>query len=323
MTRSLHVSKPHLAISTARLLALAVLLPGACQSGLKARPPRDASSGPGADATQPGGSAGNGDVAGMGSGGAAVPGTGGMAAGGRATGGGAGGNGGKTAGGNATGGNGGSGTGGTPVDCDAIAAKIAGQTGLVGTCTAVVRLDYATLAIISHAFVCGEYTPTDEAAARKTASADAVFPYAAPAGEGRLLSGPSPPDEWVFYQAPGDFGGAAAVSARSGLTVFAGSIVWMGTGKITVPATWDTSDLGPGCGQPAGWSARGFDLSGGEAADRMREAADVVLATALPSAFSRWGGLLDVVVLLYPRSVGVFDPATAEYVVLLNAGWLE
>jgi hypothetical protein len=55
----------------------------------------------------------------------------------------------------------------------------------------------------------------------------------------------------------------------------------------------------------------------------MMEAADVVLATALPSAFARWGSLLDVVVLLYPRSVGAFDPSTAEYIVLLNAGWLE
>jgi hypothetical protein len=257
-----------------------------------------------------------------------MPGTGGTATGGRATGGSGGGGtggratGGSATGGSATGGNSG-GTGGAPVDCAAIAAQIASQTGLVGTCTAVVRLDYQSLEILAHAFVCGKYAATDEATARETASADAVFPYASPAGEGELLSGPSPPDEWVFYQAPTDFGGAAAVSARSGLTVFAGSIVWMGTGKIMVPAAWETSDLGAGCGQPAGWSARGFDLSGGEATEHMRDAADVVLATALPSAFARWGSLLDVVVLLYPRSVGVFDPSTAEYIVLLNAGWLE
>jgi hypothetical protein len=225
-------------------------------------------------------------------------------------------------GGSATGGSSG-GTGGAPADCAGIAAEIASQTGLVGTCTAVVRLDYRSLEILAHAFVCGKYATPDEAMARATASADAVFPYASPAGEGKLLSGPSPPDEWVFYQEPTDFGGAAAVSARSGLTVFAGSIVWMGTGKIMVPAAWDTSDLGPGCGQPMGWSARGFDLSGGQATDHMMEAADVVLATALPSAFARWGSLLDVVVLLYPRSVGAFDPSTAEYIVLLNAGWLE
>jgi hypothetical protein len=55
----------------------------------------------------------------------------------------------------------------------------------------------------------------------------------------------------------------------------------------------------------------------------MSEAAEVVLATALPAAFARWGGVLDTVVLLYPRSVGVFNPTTAEYIVLLNAGWLE
>jgi hypothetical protein len=50
---------------------------------------------------------------------------------------------------------------------------------------------------------------------------------------------------------------------------------------------------------------------------------NVVLATALPAAFRKWGDLFDVVVLLYPRTLGTFDPAAAEYVVLVNAGWLE
>jgi hypothetical protein len=235
-----------------------------------------------------------------------------------------GGSGGKATGGLGTGGSGGGGSGGARTDCAAIAAQIASQTQLVGTCTAVVRLDYASLSMLGHAFVCGRYSRTDEATARKTASADVDFPFAAPAGDSKLLSGPSPEDEWVFLQEPGDFGGVAAVSVRSGRTVFAGSIVWMGTGEILLPTTWDASDLGSGCGpSPHGFTTRGFNLAGGEATPRFDEAADVALATALPAAFSQWGSLLDVVVLLYPRTVGAFDPTKAEYVVLLNAGWLE
>jgi hypothetical protein len=33
--------------------------------------------------------------------------------------------------------------------------------------------------------------------------------------------------------------------------------------------------------------------------------------------------LFDAVVLLYPRTTGAFDPATAEWIALLQGGWLE
>ena len=52
-------------------------------------------------------------------------------------------------------------------------------------------------------------------------------------------------------------------------------------------------------------------------------ALDVVWRTALPAGFAAGGYLFDAVVLRYPRSVGAFDPATAEWIVILNAGWLE
>ena len=55
----------------------------------------------------------------------------------------------------------------------------------------------------------------------------------------------------------------------------------------------------------------------------MTEAAYAVLDTALPAAFWQWGYVFDIMVLLYPRSVGAFNPTTAEYIVLLNAGYLE
>jgi hypothetical protein len=106
-------------------------------------------------------------------------------------------------------------------------------------------------------------------------------------------------------------------------SVFAGSIVWMGTGAITVPSTWDTTDLGSGCAPPSGLPIRGFDLSNGQAAARLDEAAAVVLQTALPAAFNQWGYLFNAAVILYPRTLGAFAADRAEYVVLLNAGWLE
>jgi hypothetical protein len=317
------------------LLLLAAALGDGCESGLRASETRDAAPGSGTDASQLGGFFGTG---GVGSGGNEAGGTtaapdadlqrdtaagGSSGTGGRATDG-------SAAGGAATGGSGGQGgfldasAGETGrADCAAIAARIASQTAMAGTCTAVVRLDYSTLTILSHAFVCGKYASPDEATARKTASTDATFQYAGPAGDGSLLSGPDPADEWVFFQSPSDFGGVAAVSARSGLTVFAGSIVWMGTGDIIVPSTWDTSDLGSGCAPLPRPSIRGFNLGSSEAGASFDEAADVVLQTALPAAFWQWGYVFDVVVLLYPRSVGAFVPEKAEYIVLVNAGWLE
>jgi len=353
MSRVPRIVHPRSVVRTAGALVLAAALGSACRSGMNASQRRDASASPGADANASGGSVGaDAHVSGgfTGTGGTAGMGNGGI--------GGAGGSGGQ--GGAVSRPDAGSCRGleipdfdcphGTPTyvciatdggwawsfvcpdpprdagaasDCAAIAASIARQTQLLGTCTAVVRLDYASLKILGHAFVCGRYAATDEATARRTASADVAFPYSSPVGEGNLLSGPSSRDQWVFLVPPSDFGGVAAVSVHSGLTVFAGSIVWMGTGSILLPATWETSDLGPGCGLPGGWSSRGFNLASGEAPDRMGDAANVVLGTALPAGFQRWGSVLDVVVLLYPRTLGAFDPTAAEYIVLVNAGWLE
>jgi hypothetical protein len=54
---------------------------------------------------------------------------------------------------------------------------------------------------------------------------------------------------------------------------------------------------------------------------------DLVVAavadTAVPAAMWQGGYVFETVVLRYPRSVGVFDPNSAEWVVLVNGGWLE
>jgi hypothetical protein len=198
----------------------------------------------------------------------------------------------------------------------------AGPAAQTGTCTAVVRLDYTSLAVLGHAFVCGPYTAGNEAKARAQADADATFPEAEAAGHGDvLMAGDTEGAEWLFYQSPGDFGGAAAVSARSGLTVFAGSIVWSGTGTLLVPAQWSSSELGRGCSSPM-FPIRAFDLRSGSAftSGDWSAAARVVFESALPSALVKLGGVFDSVLLLYPRTVGEFDPKKAEYVMLINGG---
>ena len=55
----------------------------------------------------------------------------------------------------------------------------------------------------------------------------------------------------------------------------------------------------------------------------MNAAVAVVGQTAVPAAFVTGGYNFDIVVLRYPRSVGEFNPDTAEWIVLWNGGWLE
>jgi hypothetical protein len=221
------------------------------------------------------------------------------------------------------------GAGGAPVppDCDAIVADLASSIVAPGACTAVVRLAHETKAPLGFALVCGKYAKVDEATARATAQADTGY-----GASGKALSPPFPgePDELVFYQAPMDFGGVAAVSADTGLSVFGGSVVWGGLGEIAYPHAFrPVSELGVGCAPPAAAppKVRGFDLSIGDgaalsAADA-KAAFDVAWSTAIPAAFATRLYFRDSMVLLYPRTVGLFDPKTAEDVVLFNGYWLE
>jgi|GEM_PF-1162477 len=188
--------------------------------------------------------------------------------------------------------------------------------------TVVVRLDHDSLSVLGYAIVAGGYGSVTEAQARTAAQEATGFGSA-----GTLLSGAAPTDQWVFYESPGDFGGVGAVSARTGLAVFGGGIVWDGTGDITWPTSWSpASDLGEGCPASGGFgTTRGFDLVNGADldADAVSAALAAVADTALPAAIWHGGYAFDAVVLRYPRSVGVFDPASAEWIVLVNGGWLD
>lgn len=118
------------------------------------------------------------------------------------------------------------------------------------------------------------------------------------------------------------------MSGDTGLALFGGSIHWMGEGDITYPATWrPAAELASGCEASGGPGvSSGYDLAADGAPLSTAEvdaAVAVVADTALMRAF--WGGgyVFTTVVLRYPRTVGAFDPTTAEWVVLLSGGWLE
>jgi hypothetical protein len=209
------------------------------------------------------------------------------------------------------------------VDCSPFAAKLQPEFQMVGACTAVVRLDYTTKAILGYAVRCGKYSLTDEATARKAAVASTGF-----GASSKQIAGANPEDEYVFFQPPGDIGDVAAVHRRTGLAVFGGSIIGLGKGDISFPKEWrPASDLGKSCDNTKIMvpPARGFDLQDGATLpDKETEAAlQVVWKTALPQAMAQANYIFDAMVLLYPRSVFAFDPATAEWIVLLNGGWLD
>ncbi len=233
---------------------------------------------------------------------------------------------GATTGSGATGGTAGAGAsggstadaGGTP-SCSEVAKAIAKKAQIVGSCTIIVRFTQTTLTLLGHQWVCGTYAPPDELAARATAQQDTGF------GSGVLLSGPAPADAWVFLVEPLDFGGAAVVSARTGLTVFGGGIVWAGKGDIKWPKTWLHDPLGEDCAPVSLPKVRSFDLGTGGLplpAGEIDKALKRVRATALPSGLAQIGGY-DIVLLRYRPSVGAQDPSSDEYVVLFNSGWME
>jgi hypothetical protein len=65
----------------------------------------------------------------------------------------------------------GGGTQNVLTDCGRVAADLARETPKAESCTALVRLDFSSLQILGHTFVCGPYQATDIASARATSDA--------------------------------------------------------------------------------------------------------------------------------------------------------
>lgn len=210
---------------------------------------------------------------------------------------------------------------------DASAACVASIEALAaalsqGSCSVVVRLDYTTRAVLGYHVTCGpNATPVSEAQARAMGESDTG--YGDPATDVMLNVG-NDESAFVFFRPAGDSGGIAAVNARSGLTLFGGSVIWSGTGEITYPQSWrPASELAEGCppGDP-GLQRHGYDLEvdgRALAASEVDAAVDVVRQTAVPAAFARNEAVFDMMVLLYPRTLGPLDATTAEWIVLVNA----
>lgn len=208
--------------------------------------------------------------------------------------------------------------------CADVVQALSAEYGGVKSCTTTVRLSYTSLELLGFSVACGPYAGSTEASAATASQAATGFGAGA-----RQIAGAQPTDEWLFVQDPGDFGGVGAVAVRTGLAVFGGSVVWNGAGDLTYPASWrPASELGVGCGVATAVHLpplRAFALEGETlpAPPAAEQALATVWATAVPDALGPVSYVFDAVALAYPRTVGAFDPSTAEWIVMVNSGWLE
>jgi len=200
----------------------------------------------------------------------------------------------------------------------------------VGACTVTVRIDAETMEILGFQVFCldGGFWDGGEEDARAIAELKTGY------GEGAQLLNPPDlmgEDQWVFYEQPVDLGGAAAVSADSGLCVFGASIVFLGTGYVSYPYEWrDPAELGSGC-PPVDvyYTGYGYDLTFDPFGDfALDEVLAVIHDTALPDAMLKgggdWGGgISKVVVLAYDPSIYVGENPPVEYIALVNGRWLD
>ena len=211
-----------------------------------------------------------------------------------------------------------------PTACDARIAELAQglDHGSVGACSLVVRLDHETFAVKSYHRSCARYATVSEATARTTARQTTGF-----AMNGASLTTVDQ-QAYVFVDGPPDPRRVAIVSSTLGETMFGASIGDSTQGgDITYPATWRT--LPPTtleCPYGRNIYSIGFDLANSGAplaqVDRDR-AIGAVTPTGLVQALQGVTDVLGAIVLRYPRATAPFDPASAEWVVVIGAGWLE
>lgn len=124
---------------------------------------------------------------------------------------------------------------------------------------------------------------------------------------------------------PGDFGGVAVSHPCSGLILYAGSIVWSGSGEQLYPAV----AIDPGAlehtsrqvSTPQRIDVRigpGVHLGAGEAKESGMAAWNSVKGLNLVQELA--SRPYSVLVYLYPRTVGMFDPARADWVIFVHRG---
>ncbi len=151
------------------------------------------------------------------------------------------------------------------------------------------------------------------------ADAPAVVSTALP---GSLVDGCAPQSTFLdfhyCYAAPGDFGGAALVDGRTGGLVFAGEIIWMGTGQLLFPTPLSPPTALQAVVNPPTIAPMQTELAlGGYEVNAVGVAAlDAVREMDYVKNWVAWG-MYDALVYLHPYSVGAYNPAEADIVVIL------
>ena len=119
---------------------------------------------------------------------------------------------------------------------------------------------------------------------------------------------------------PTDFGGFAVSHRCSGAVIFAGSIIWAGMGKQFYPVNPIASDALIRHMSPI-TSPQRIDITNGPAAPPADEKSGLAAWNAVQdlNITQELAALpYDVLVYLYPRRVGVFDPNSAEWVIFVQ-----
>jgi hypothetical protein len=196
---------------------------------------------------------------------------------------------------------------------DMIAPELA-QAG--GGCSILVRFNYQTLDPISWTSICGPYVDEmlTEEDARKLSEC---------CSDGMRLGAPEDDRIFVFHTPAETEGGISVISNHLGQRSFEATILSGGAGDIVFPDDWTPAEnLGDNCGadNPPG---EGYDLAM-EGAELDQTELDLVLQafadTALTQAIEKNSMIQRTLTLAYPRTVGPFDPTTAEYVMIIEAG---
>jgi hypothetical protein len=201
---------------------------------------------------------------------------------------------------------------GPPPPCDPPAFDPCG-TIPCGRCAVTFRLDHDTLARHGYAARCFDPPASlslERAADRAAMTAD------------RLVTPADAVDVFVFHEPPHDFGRAAILTARAGgdtdPLLFAGTTVWDGRGDVETPVALFDDVGGDACAPAHPESLRFHDLVSADPADRRLffAAWEAVARTGLVRQMAD-GGRLSGAVVRYARTVGAFDPTTAEWVVVV------
>ena len=139
---------------------------------------------------------------------------------------------------------------------------------------------------------------------------------------GSYIDGCTPTATYVdlhwCYSSPGDFGGQAIVDARTGAPVFAGEIVWDGTGQMLFPTPLGpAADMGihvhPPLPMPQNFES---ELGGYEPQSVAIDALNEARETGLVHSFVG-GNSYDAFVLLQPYMVGGYNAGLADVIVFV------